>query len=129
MINIPLLIAASITSLAFFAHTFVGTKEALKTKPTTAAAPIQQYWKQSMAAFQLVTVDLLLLSLLLWLIALTDWIPAESTLTLFLSVWFLLWGLAWLGQLLFLSKNKKDYLLLSQWLFWLVNAALLYWGA
>lgn len=127
--NLPVLIAASITSLAFFAHTFVGTKEALQTRPPNTAALIQQYWKQSMAAFQLVTVDLLLLSLLLWLIALTDWIPAKSTLTLFLSGWFLLWGLAWLGQLLFLSKNKKDYLLLSQWLFWLVNAALLYWGA
>lgn len=127
--NLPILIAASITSLAFFAHTFVGTREALQTKPSNTAPNIQQYWKQSMAAFQMVTVDLLLLSMLLWIIALTNWVPAEQTITLFLSGWFLLWGIAWLLQLLFLSKNKKDYLLLSQWLFWLVNAALLYWGA
>ncbi|MGH1339421.1 MAG: hypothetical protein ACRBFS_25095 [Aureispira sp.] len=130
--NIPILIAACITSLAFVAHTFVGTQEALKTAPkklkTTVEDKIQQHWLQSMGAFQMVTIDLLLVSLILWALALTNWIPMEREVTLLLSAWFFLWGIAWLVQLLFLTKDKKDYLLLGQWLFWLVNAALLYWS-
>lgn len=131
--NFPILIAASITSLAFLAHVFVGTKEVLKIQPKALQPKvekrIQQYWMQSMAVFQLVSIDLLLFSLVLWAISLTDWIPAERELTLFFSVWFLLWGIGWLFQLFFLTQNKKDYLLLGQWLFCLVNAVLLYWGA
>lgn len=130
--NLPVLIVASITSLAFVAHTFIGIREALKTNPKkllpTVEEKVQQHWLQSMGAFQMVTIDLLLLSLILWAIVLTDWVPAVREVTLLLSGWFFLWGIGWLVQLLFLTKKPKDYLVLIQWLFWLVNAALLYWG-
>lgn len=131
--NISLLIVASTTSIAFLAHTVVGIKEAYSTEPKTLQATvdttIQRNWMQSMAAFQMVTVDLLLLSVLLWLLALTNWIPQAEGVTMVLSGLFLLWGLAWWLQVVFISENKKDYLALSQWLLWLLNAALLYWGA
>ena len=128
-VNFPILLAALLTSLAFFAHSFVGVREALSTRPLTTDKNIQRHWRQSMGVFQLVTVDLLLLSGLLWVLALTDRLSFERELTLGLSGWFLLWGLAWLLQLLFLTRDKKDYLALGQWLLWLLNAALLYCGA
>jgi hypothetical protein len=61
----------------------------------------------------MVTVDLLLLSVVLFMIALTNLITFEKLLTFALSGLFLLWGLAWLLQLLLLTKNRKHYLLLS----------------
>ena len=82
-----------------------------------------------MGAFQMVTVDLLLLSVVLFVIALTNLIAFEKPLTFVLSGLFLLWGLAWLLQRLLLTKNRKHYLLLSQWAFWLICAVLLYFGA
>ncbi|WKN41558.1 hypothetical protein [Tunicatimonas pelagia] len=131
--NIPVLIAAIIASMAFLAHTVAGNQEALSINPKKLSSEptdeLQRNWIQSMCAFQMVTIDLLLLSVVLFLIALTDLISFEKTLTLSLSLLFLLWGVAWLLQLLFLTRKKKNYLLLSQWVFWLVCAVLLYFGA
>lgn len=135
--NIPVLIAAIITFLAFIAHTFFGTKESLSISPRKIADKsnldnfnvLERHWIQSMCAFQMITIDLLILSVMLFLISLTDLISFEKTLTLTLSVWVLLWGVAWLIQLALLTKDKKNYLHLSQWVFCFICSGLLYYGA
>ncbi len=134
--SIPILIAAAIVFIAFVAHTIVGNREALSTRPsapdgiaTGSSATVDRNWVQSLCAFQMVTVDLFVLSMLLFGLGATELIPAKREVTLAASGFFALWGVAWLVQLLLLRRGLKDYLLLSQWLFWFLCSGLLYWGA
>ena len=135
--NIPILIAAIITALAFLAHLFVGTRESLSLSPQKIATATDQQkletlkknWTQAMCAFQMISIDLLALSALLFVIALTDLIPFEQPIALALSGFYLLWGLVWFAQLAALKSSRKTYLYLGQWLFWFVCAGLLCWGA
>ena len=126
--NIPVLIVACISLLALMAHTFVGTKENASISPNEDDEKLNQNWKQSMCAFQMLTIDLLLVTVTLFAISLTDIISFEYELTLFLSFVFFLWGIIWLIQLFWLKSKAKTYLLLSQWVFWFVCSGLLYWG-
>jgi hypothetical protein len=132
----PITIAAVIVALAFVAHTIVGTREALSTRPrdnskpdADAAERIDRSWAQSLCAFQLVTVDLLALSVLLFALATSDVLPARKQLASIAAAFFALWGVAWLVQLLLLRRSRKDFVLLGQWLAWFACAALLWWGA
>jgi len=134
--SIPILIAAAIVFIAFLAHTVAGNREALSTRPpvpdgaaTGESATIDRNWVQSLCAFQMVTVDLLVLSLLLFTLGATDLVPAKREVALGVAMFFALWGLAWLIQLLVLRRRLKDYFLLSQWVFWFVCAGLIFWGA
>lgn len=136
VMNIPILIAAAIVFLAFMAHTIVGNREALTTRPSvlndvasSTFATVERNWVQSLCAFQMVTVDLFMLSLLLFALGATDFVPAKHEVTLAASLFFGLWGVTWLIQLLVLRRSLRDYLLLSQWLFWFICSGLLYWGA
>jgi hypothetical protein len=136
-VNYPILAAGVITFLAFIAHTFVGNKEALSTAPGrlgnstdgSGFETVERNWVQSMCAFQLVTVDLLVLSVLLFALGATDYINPERQVALALVVFYVLWGTAWVIQLVVLKRQGKDFLILSQWLFWFVCAVLIYWGA
>ena len=110
--NIPVLITACISLLAFVAHTFVGTRECALLSPLSytnnSGAENQkliQHWKQSMCAFQMLTVDLFLLTIVLFVIALTEVIPFEAELILFLSLVFCLWGIVWLIHLICLKTE------------------------
>ena len=134
--SIPILIAAAITFLAFLAHTLVGNREAFSTRPATSDdvgsgnfVNVERNWVQSMCAFQMVTVDLFALSLLLFALGATDLIHAKREVALIVSVFLALWGVAWLVQLVVLRRRPRDYLLLSQWLFWFICSGLLYIGA
>lgn len=135
--NYQIAIAGAITLLAFFAHTFVGIREALTTAPSKLAEKesvanfqeVERNWVQSICAFQMVTVDLLVLSALLFLLAFTDIIGQKQLVGFSLSAFYFLWGSAWLLQLAIFKRQTKDYLLLSQWLFWFVCAGLIFWGA
>jgi len=134
--NTPIAIAGVIVLLAFFAHTFIGNKEALSTRPKPprfgegeTVKEIERNWVQCMCAFQLVTVDLLALSALLFALATPDLLPARREITLIAAGFFALWGGVWVVQLLVLRRQLKDYLLLGQWAFWFVCAGLLMFGA
>lgn len=135
--NYQIAIAGFITLIAFFAHTFVGIREALSTAPAKLTEKgnvvnfevVERNWVQSICAFQMVTIDLLALSVLLFLLAFTDILGSKELLALGLAAFYLLWGIVWLLQLLFLKRRAKDFLLLSQWLFWFACAGLMYWGA
>jgi hypothetical protein len=77
----------------------------------------------------MVTVDLFVLSVLLFLLGTTDVLPARRELALITAGFFVLWGAAWVVQLLVLRRPLKEYLLLGQWVFWFLCAGLLLWGA
>ena len=134
--NYPITIAGSIVFLAFIAHTFVGNRQALSTRPRESpkedgneAGTVERNWVQSLCAFQMVTVDLFVLSVLLFLLGTTDVLPARRELALITAGFFVLWGAAWVVQLLVLRRPLKEYLLLGQWVFWFLCAGLLLWGA
>lgn len=135
--NIPILITACITLLTFLAHLIVGSMETAQLQPkrlTTVETisnydTVERHWMQSMCAFQIVSVDLLVVAILLFAIALTDWVPLERIITQGLAVLFLLWAFSWLASLLWYKRPPRDYLLLSQWAFFLLCAGLLFWGA
>jgi hypothetical protein len=134
--NYPILIAGAIVLLAFLAHTFIGSREALSIRPRPApgepsqeATTIERNWVQSLCAFQLVTVDLFVLAALLLVLGATELLPARREVALLAAAFFTLWGGAWLLQLLLLRRGFRDYLMLGQWAFWFVCAGLLWWGA
>lgn len=131
--SIPILIAACISLLGLIAHTFIGTKETASLCPEVDGSEIGQKqrmrWKQSMCSFQMVTVDLVIVTLALFTISLTDLIPFEYELTLIIGFLFLFWGVAWLAQLFILKSEVATYAALPQWLFFFVCSGLLFWGA
>lgn len=134
--SIPILMAAAIVFIAFVAHTIVGNREALSTRPSASDdmatgnfAIVERNCVQSLCAFQMVTVDLFVLSMLLVALGATELIPARREVALAAAGFFALWGVAWVVQLLVLRRQLRDYLFLSQWLFWFLCSGLLYWGA
>lgn len=127
--NVQILIVASVSLLAVIAHTVGGTLETASISPDKNDEKLTQNWKQSMCAFQMLAIDLLLVTIILFVISLTDIISFEYELTLFLSLLYFLWGVVWLVQLFWLKSKAKTYLLLPQWIFWFVCSGLLYWGA
>lgn len=127
--NIPVLIVASFSLLAVIAHIFGGTKEMASIAPDQENIKLTYNWKQSMCAFQMLAIDLIAVTMALFTILFTELIPFEYELTLFLSLLYLLWGIVWLLQLLWLKSNAKTFLYLPQWVFWFIGSGLLYWGA
>ncbi len=127
--NIPVLVVAVFTLLALIAHLTGGTIETASLKPTDDDEKKERSWKQAMCAFQMLAVDLAAVTGLLFVIAVTDWLPFEYEITLLLSALYCLWGIGWLIQLLWLKSDVKTYMILPQWVFWFVGSALLYYGA
>ena len=136
--NYPIASALVLTLLAFAAHMFGGIRESLSIKPSKVASGssspdnlevLDRSWVQVMCAFQLVSVDLLALSFLLYLLAFTDTLSPERPIAVGLAVLYLLWGVSWLVQLFALKRKPKDYLFLGHWSFWFLCAGLVYWGS
>lgn len=134
--NYPIFIAGILILLAWFAHLFVGTKETLSTRPpsgafneVTNAVQIERNWVQSLCAFQIVTVDLLFISVLLLVVGATHLIPNRGTIAMVAAGIVGLWGVSWLIQMLILRRPVVDYVKLPQWVLWFVCAGLLVWGA
>ena len=135
--NIPILVAGILTFVAFLAHIIVGNKESLRVDPrrlvkgqdVSDSETVVRNWVQVMCAFQMVTIDLLVLSGLLFALSTTDLVPSRRTIATGIAVFFALWGVIWLLQLLLLKREAMDYLKLGQWILWFVNSGLVYWGA
>ena len=135
--NYPILIAGLLTGLALLAHTFIGVKETYAISPAKLADPAQtnnfdtihRNWIQALSAFQMVTIDLLVLTALSFVLVLTDVIEPKKPIALALSVFYALWGLVWLVQVLAAKRSGKDVLLLGQWILWFICSGLMFWGA
>ena len=123
--------------LACLAHLFVGVKETYAIAPEKIAnrdttkdfSIIERNWVQALCAFQLVTIDLIVLPILLFVLAFTELIIPKQTVALCLAAFYALWGIAWLVQLIVLKRTPKDFLMLGQWMLWFICAGLIYWGA
>lgn len=136
--NYPIAAALVLTLLAFLAHMSGGIRESLSIEPSKVASGgfkagdlerLDRNWVQVMCAFQLVSVDLLALSFVLYLLAFTETLSPQRPIAVGLAIVYLLWGISWLIQLLALKREPKDYLFLGHWSFWFLCSALVYWGS
>ena len=135
--NYQLATVGGLTALALVAHVFGGIRQSLSVEPAKLAdkeklanfEALDRNWVQSMCAFQLVTVDLLALSVLLFLLAFTDVFVQKQLIGFALAAFYFLWGCAWLVQIVALKRKAMDYLVLGHWSFWFGCSALIYWGS
>lgn len=127
--NIPILLAALLSLIAFAAHAFIGDRELTLLRPGRESDnKKRETWIQSRAGWHWVSVDLLLSSLLLLLIAATNFIQAKTEILAILAIYFLLCGLAWLGTVWFSRNDNRQLIILGQWIFCWIMVALIVWG-
>ncbi len=127
--NIPVFIVACITLLAVIAHVLGGTKETAAIAPDQENDRLTAHWVQAMCAFQMLSVDLLAVALLLFAVAFVDLGPIEDQVLTALSVLFFLWGAVWVVQVLWLKKAAATLLRLPHWSVWFICSGLLYFGS
>jgi hypothetical protein len=127
--NIPVLIVACITGLAVIAHILGGTRETARLAPEPSEGKLSAHWVQAMCAFQMLSVDLAVVTGLLFTLALTDILPAEHLWIQALAWLFLAWGGVWVVQMLWLRAQGVGLMRLPHFLVWFVCAGLLFLGA
>lgn len=126
--NVPVLIVAIITLIAFIAHVFGGTRETAAIVPKEDEKLVVS-WVQAMCAFQMLAVDLLALALLLFAIVFWDLGPGESLILQLASALYFLWGVVWVVQVLWLRTPSATLLRLPHWIVWLLCSGLLFFGS
>jgi len=126
--NIPVLIVAIITMIAFVAHVFGGTRETAAIAPEKGDRLVVS-WVQAMCAFQMLAVDLLALALLLFAVAIWDLGPGETLILQLASALYLLWAVVWVAQVLWLRRPSATLLKLPHWIVWSLCSGLLFFGS
>jgi hypothetical protein len=126
--NIPVLIVACIMAIAVVAHVFGGTRETARIAPDPSAQSLTRHWVQAMGAFQMLSVDLLAITLLLFGVALWDLGPAEDLILKGLIALFCSWGIVWFVQVQWLKRTGAGILQLPHWVIWFICAGLLFFG-
>ncbi|MGH1428620.1 MAG: hypothetical protein ACRBEE_11825 [Arenicella sp.] len=128
--NIPILIAAALCFIAFFAHAFVGDKEFKQLKPLSDSEDkIRETWVQTRSGWHWVSVDLLLSGVLLVMIAVSDVIQAKQEVLVLLSVYYAMTGFVWISTVFFSRNHNKQLLVLGQWMFCFLVSVLIYYGS
>lgn len=125
--NIPILGIATLMLLATLAHLFIGSRETLSLDPGAQDAKRSANWVQAVCAWQLLSVDLLIVTGVLFVIGLTDVIPHERILTRGLSAYFAIWAVVWLVQMLWLRRT--GVFALPHWIGFAIAAAVLFLAA
>lgn len=138
---VPFLMTGVLMALALGAHLFVGTRETLSLHPTERSAAadtehdaatraeLNRHWAQAMCAFQLVSIDLFVVTFAAFLLGFTDVLPAKREIGLFLAAYLGAWGVVWLVQLAAVKAKLRTYYILEQWMLFFLCAALMMWGA
>ncbi|WP_256619254.1 hypothetical protein [Rothia dentocariosa] len=90
---------------------------------------LSRHWTQAMCAFQLVSIDLLLITIVTFLLAFTDLLPAKREIGLFIAAYLGAWGFVWLVQLAAVKVERRTYYMLGQWMLFFLCAALMVWGS
>ena len=107
------------------AHLIPGTKETLSLKQ---AESNEQIWTQTLAAWHMVTIDLLVLTTVFLLLAL-GYIPdTHGVLPLLLYGWLAVWTLAWLLVVGVGSRDWHYVYKLPQWVVFVLLIGLAYMG-
>ena len=126
--NIPVLIVACIMAAAVVAHVFGGTGDTARLAPDDASAELIRYWVQAMCAFQMLSVDLLVVALLLYGIALWDFGAIEELILKAIIGLFCLWGIVWIVQIRWLKRVDAGLFRLPHWMVWFACAGILCFG-
>ena len=129
--NTPVLIANTLTLLAFFIHTFMGDRELKIIQPSAGTedwSAKQEKWTMARCGWHWISFDLLFASIGLALINFTDVFDNEKTLLQILSIYFLGYSIAWAFTILISKQFPKNYLKLGQWILLLLISGLLYFG-
>lgn len=126
--NIPALIVAGIMSLVVLAHVFGGTRETARIAPDAADSNLTRHWVQAMCAFQMLSVDLLAVTLLLFWVAIWDLGAAEDIVLKCLIALYCLWAAVWIIQLKWLGRADAGLLKLPHWTVWIICAGILTLG-
>ena len=127
--NIWVFLVACITLAAFLAHDLIGTKETATIAPPPSDAPRSTNWVQARCAFQMLSVDLLVVAVALFGLAFLDLGPVARPATLFFAGLFFLWGLVWVVQMKWLNHPAVSLWRLPHWLIWFFCSALLCLGS
>ena len=75
------------------------------------------------------SIDLLLITIVTFLLAFTDLLPAKREIGLFIAAYLGAWGLVWLVQLAAVKVERRTYYMLGQWMLFFLCAALMVWGS
>lgn len=126
--NVTLIIANSLIFLAFFAHTFVGDKEAKLIEPNDNDEKKTEKWTQLRCGWHWVSFDQLFISVGLALINFTDFFSNEILLVNILTIYFLGLSITWLIPIFISKKFSKNYFKLGQWMLLLLISGLLFFG-
>lgn len=136
--NYPIAAVCGLMLVGFAAHITGGVIQSLSIEPSKVARKsgaeeplevLDRNWVQAMCAFQLVSVDLLVLAGVLYVLAFTELLASRQTIGFAVAGLFFLWGIVWLVQLRALRRNLKDYLLLGHWSVWFLCSGLVFWGS
>ena len=128
--NVLAATAGVLTLLAFGAHAIVGAREFRQFAPPPDADAPRTAWVQALSGWHWVSVTLLAAGVLFIAIAFSDVVPSEAAVLRVLSAYFALCGMAWFATVLVVSRGGgRRFLVLGQWLFCLVVAALAYFAA
>ncbi|MEM6632472.1 MAG: hypothetical protein AAF694_22570 [Bacteroidota bacterium] len=123
--NYWFLASSILTGIAFFVHIIQGSKE---TKILRVSEGSKQSYLQAFAAFQLVSVDLLLLALVLGWMTLNPHLDIIRTLGPILLIWLMGWLVAWITSLLLSRGGKAYFWKLPQWILFFVLCILIFFG-
>jgi len=127
--NIFVFIAGILSLVAFLAHAIIGDKEYRQLRPAgDSDEKKQETWIQARAGWHWVSVDLLLSGILCIAIATSNLVKAKSEVLLLLSIYFLITGIVWLCTVIISKNTTKQIVVLGQWIFCFIVAALLYYG-
>jgi len=129
--NTPVLIANTLTLLAFFIHTFMGDRELKIIQPSAGTedwSAKQEKWTMVRCGWHWISFDLLFASIGLALINFTDVFDNEKTLFQILSFYFLGYSIAWAFTILISKQFSKNYLKLGQWILLFIISGLIYYG-
>lgn len=125
--NVYVLIAGILSFVGFLAHAFVGTGETLQTRTAFSDATGEKNWYQSFLAWHLITADLLLSSILLIVIATSNYLENRKTIAFIFALQYLFWTFSCLLTLS-VTEARKYYRQLYQWAVFLICSILLFYG-
>jgi hypothetical protein len=129
--NIPILVANSLTLIAFIIHTFVGDRE-LKINVPTNEKEVNikklEKWIMARCGWHWVSLDLLLATFGLAIINFTNYFDNEKTLLQILTIYFFGYSVVWLFTITISNKFPLNYIKLGQWILLLIISGLIYLG-
>jgi hypothetical protein len=120
------LIAGLLGLVALGAHALIGDRELRLFRPTTEGTPLSK-WRMARAGWHLVSADLLVSNSLLVGLGLGYWATFTPVAGL-LALLYAAYGLTWLITLLVSRAPRRDYLANGQWLFLVLESALIACG-